>query len=89
MIQVQTTQLNKFKQFIGFAVVTLAARRSQVSEVLLSSSRKSNISVCSVLRVLRIDCKLTTLYKNGYSILLINRLKAYLIKWFHFFFFLN
>ena len=35
MIQVQTTQLNKFKQFIGFPVVTLTARRSQVSEVLL------------------------------------------------------
>ena len=82
MIQVQTWQLNKFKQFIGFPVVTLAARRSQVSEVLLPSGRKSNITVCSVLsqRVLRIDCKLTTLYKNGYSILLINHLTAYLIK---------
>ena len=57
MIQVQTTKLNKFKQFIGFPVVTLVARRSQVSEVLLSNGRKSNITVCSVLRVLRIDCK--------------------------------
>lgn len=79
MIQVQTTQLN-IEQFIGFPVVTLVAKRSQVSEVLLSSGRKSNITVCSVLRVLRIDCKLTTLYKNGFSILLINRLTGYLIK---------
>ena len=58
---------------------------SSVWSVAIKWSKVQYPCLLGVIRLLRIDRQLTTLYKNGYSILLINSLTSYLIKWSHLF----